>query len=151
MVSIPLSYGSSLTGLGLCGARKPDRTSGTIGKITATTRKSAIGPNVPSTLPRSVPLRVSIAKARLFWVGVRYGSGALRPPPPVAAALVPRFALLPAATPRVRAFRGRNTATPMASAPIHIEEGEDGDPFLMRPAANNWETAQPKAGEAPSC
>src|SRR5216683_5101412 len=29
-----------------------------------------------------------------------FGSGALRPPPPVAAPLVPRFALLPAATPR---------------------------------------------------
>src|SRR6266536_76361 len=74
MVSIPLSYGSSLTGLGLCGARKPDRTSGTIGKITATTRKSAIGPNVPSTLPRSVPLGFSIAKARLVWVRSWYGS-----------------------------------------------------------------------------
>src|SRR5713226_5795714 len=62
MVSMPLSYGSSLTGLGLCGARNPDRTSGTTGKITATTRKSAIGPNVPSTQPRSVPLGFSIAK-----------------------------------------------------------------------------------------
>src|SRR6266851_6806339 len=30
-----------------------------------------------------------------------FGSGALRPPPPVAAPLVPRFALLPAATPRL--------------------------------------------------
>src|SRR5207244_3133062 len=49
MVSIPLSYGSSLTVFGLLGARNRDSISGTIGKITATTRKSAIGPNVPST------------------------------------------------------------------------------------------------------
>src|SRR5438094_2657287 len=49
MVSIPLSYGSSFTGLGRCGARKRDRNSGITGKITATTRKRAIGPNVPST------------------------------------------------------------------------------------------------------
>ncbi len=80
MVSIPLSYGSSLTGLGLCGARKPDRTSGTIGKITATTRKSAIGPNVPSTLPRSVPLGLSIAKDTLFWVRTESRSGELAAP-----------------------------------------------------------------------
>src|SRR5438876_2617484 len=40
-----------------------------------------------------------------------YGSGALRPPPPVAAPLVPRYALLPAATPRdVLSARG----TPIA-------------------------------------
>src|SRR2546428_4279244 len=46
---MPLSYGCSLTGLGRFGARKRDKSSGTTGKITATTRKRAIGPNVPST------------------------------------------------------------------------------------------------------
>src|SRR5215813_6515703 len=50
MVSIPLSYGSSLTEFGgRCGARKRERNSGITGKMTATTRKRAIGPNVPST------------------------------------------------------------------------------------------------------
>ena len=49
---MPLSYGSSLTGFGLFGARNRDRISGTTGKTTATTRKSAIGPNVLSTPPR---------------------------------------------------------------------------------------------------
>src|SRR5712692_2289742 len=34
-----------------------------------------------------------------------YGSGALRPPPPVVAPLVPRCALLPAATPRMMGLR----------------------------------------------
>src|SRR5919202_6712415 len=55
MVSIPLSYGCSLTGLGRCGARKRDRNSGTTGKITATTRNRAIGPNVPSTCESVYP------------------------------------------------------------------------------------------------
>jgi len=46
-------------------------------------------------------------------VGCTYsGSGALRPPPPVVAPLVPRCALLPAATPRVRAIRHRSVQKP---------------------------------------
>jgi len=36
-----------------------------------------------------------------------FGSGALRPPPPVVAPLVPRYALLPAATPRLTTLRVR--------------------------------------------
>src|SRR5262249_32024555 len=49
MVSIPLSYGSSLTGFGRFGARNRERMSGTTGKTTATARNNAMGPNVPST------------------------------------------------------------------------------------------------------
>src|SRR5579859_2143601 len=49
MVSMPLSYGSSLTGFGRFGARNRDSNKGMMGKTTATTRNSAIGPNVPST------------------------------------------------------------------------------------------------------
>src|SRR5215211_4553414 len=44
IVSTPLSYGWSLTRLGFFGWMKLLRTSGTIGKTTATTRKIATGP-----------------------------------------------------------------------------------------------------------
>src|SRR5919198_4570388 len=50
MVSMPLSYGSSLTRFGRRGAMKRDRNSGMTGKMTATTRKRATGPKVLSTL-----------------------------------------------------------------------------------------------------
>src|ERR1700694_1699726 len=80
MVSMPLSYGSSLTGLGRCGARNRDSNKGMIGKITATTRNSAIGPNVPSTWPpvyrrpaapraRDAELALSAGR-RVLWSGV---------------------------------------------------------------------------------
>src|SRR5258707_3729261 len=48
----------------------------------------------------STCLRYVSAKALIFAALYHYGSGALRPPPPVVAPLVPRSALLPAATPR---------------------------------------------------
>src|SRR3954452_20598593 len=44
IVSTPLSYGCSLTRFGLFGWMKLLRMSGTIGKMTATTRKIATGP-----------------------------------------------------------------------------------------------------------
>src|SRR5919201_6787426 len=50
MVSMPLSYGSSLTRFGRRGAMKRDRNRGMTGKTTATTRKRATGPKVLSTL-----------------------------------------------------------------------------------------------------
>src|SRR5712691_10032211 len=58
----------------------------------------------------------------------RSGSGALRPPPPVAAALVPRCALLPAATPRLTDARDAPTQRSMA----RNSEWKQASPLIKR-------------------
>src|SRR5207244_4035302 len=68
-----------------------------------------------------------------------YGSGALRPPPPVAAPLVPRYALLPAATPRdVLSARG----TPIA--PIGLRRN-----VSIRRVANRCGICDARIGRSP--
>ena len=79
-----------------------------------TIRRVRVG-NPPSATNRRV--RVGGACGRGF-VRVRVG-GACGPPPPVAAPLVPRCALLPAATPRVRAAALR-TVSPTVTSTVRL-------------------------------
>src|SRR5712692_7524167 len=70
------------------------------------------------------------------------GSVALRPPPPVVASLVPRCALLPAATPRVRAVRRRNAGD---------TDTVDAETSGLGASTTTSEPGKYKSGEAPSC
>src|SRR6266852_9355277 len=87
----------------------------------------------PSASTSFPELRHASAK-RTFPVLNSYGSGALRPPPPVVAPLVPRCALLPAATPRLVGACPQPHACPAWGT----RSGEDWRP--SRHGTRSWET-----------
>src|SRR5258707_15516525 len=61
------------------------------------------------------------SRAVRFLIVDASGSGALRPPPPVVAALVPRCALLPAATPRDELSAFGTSVTPIRVTPTLLD------------------------------